>query len=398
MSISAWPSIKPSRPRSASLRASSTSRRLRKERKSSATKTIMSGPPTNSPATNSQPRSTAMMIPSSITRLVEAIWNAIAAVKFAPWRKSERASATEAYEQLEDAAPSPVATASVRGESSGRSLRISRFDTTACTTAERPKPRMSAQMTSHVIPNANENALHSSCGMSSASGKAYEEGASTASRPRRDCRRKTPPTRSSSSSTAVSASRFRATAPRAWPGVATASISPYIEASRTPSADGGHAAEKDDRGRLRMGAHRAQHQPERRSADHPGAGVEDEERAQRARPHVRQLLLVAEPPQHLVGQGPEDAGLHQDRDHHAEDDERRERRLDVVDVGEAEHEDHHAGDGREPRLEQHRRGHERRVGDACPPGGDDARRRSPDPSGDVLREHRDHLSPQGRRI
>ena len=46
-----------------------------------------------------------MMIPSSITRLVEANWKAIAAVKSAPLLKSERASATEAYEQEEEAAP-----------------------------------------------------------------------------------------------------------------------------------------------------------------------------------------------------------------------------------------------------------------------------------------------------
>jgi hypothetical protein len=37
-----------------------------------------------------------MMIPSSITRLVEANWKAIEAVKSAPLRKSERASTTEA--------------------------------------------------------------------------------------------------------------------------------------------------------------------------------------------------------------------------------------------------------------------------------------------------------------
>jgi hypothetical protein len=37
-----------------------------------------------------------MMIPSSITRLVEASSKAIAAVKFAPFRNSERASATAA--------------------------------------------------------------------------------------------------------------------------------------------------------------------------------------------------------------------------------------------------------------------------------------------------------------
>ena len=36
------------------------------------------------------------MIPSSMTRFVEANWNAIAAVKSAPLRKSERASATDA--------------------------------------------------------------------------------------------------------------------------------------------------------------------------------------------------------------------------------------------------------------------------------------------------------------
>src|SRR5205823_6471462 len=46
MSISAWPSIEPSRPFSASARASSTSRRLRKTRKRRARKTIISGPPT----------------------------------------------------------------------------------------------------------------------------------------------------------------------------------------------------------------------------------------------------------------------------------------------------------------------------------------------------------------
>ena len=36
------------------------------------------------------------MIPSSITKLVEANSNTIAAVKFAPFRNSERASATAA--------------------------------------------------------------------------------------------------------------------------------------------------------------------------------------------------------------------------------------------------------------------------------------------------------------
>src|SRR2546430_1702897 len=87
MSISAWPSIEPSRPFSASARASSTSWRFRKRRKRIARKTIISGPPTNSPSTNCQPSRSAMMIPSSITRLVEANSNAIAAVKSAPLAK-----------------------------------------------------------------------------------------------------------------------------------------------------------------------------------------------------------------------------------------------------------------------------------------------------------------------
>ena len=61
-----------------------------------------------------------MMIPSSMTRFVEAISKAIAAMKSAPLRKSDRASATAAYEHEEDAAPSAVAIASERGEESGQ--------------------------------------------------------------------------------------------------------------------------------------------------------------------------------------------------------------------------------------------------------------------------------------
>jgi hypothetical protein len=45
---------------------------------------------------NSQPISTIMMMLSSITRLVDASWNATAAVKLAPLRNTERASATAA--------------------------------------------------------------------------------------------------------------------------------------------------------------------------------------------------------------------------------------------------------------------------------------------------------------
>ena len=55
----------------------------------------------------------------------------------------------------EDAAPSPVATVSVRGESSGSSRRICCLATTACTAAERANPRISAHKTSQVMPKAN---------------------------------------------------------------------------------------------------------------------------------------------------------------------------------------------------------------------------------------------------
>src|SRR5215510_13940374 len=105
---------------------------------------IINGPPTNSASANCQPIKTIMMMPSSITRFVEANWKAIAAVKFAPLRKIDRANATAAYEQDDEAAPKPQATEIDFAESSGRSLVISRFETTACTTADKPKPRINA--------------------------------------------------------------------------------------------------------------------------------------------------------------------------------------------------------------------------------------------------------------
>ena len=73
------------------------------------------------------------MMPSSITRFVDANSNAMAAVKSAPFWKIERAIATAAYEHDDDAAPSPDATRIVRGDASGRSLAISRLETTAWT-------------------------------------------------------------------------------------------------------------------------------------------------------------------------------------------------------------------------------------------------------------------------
>ncbi len=96
MSIAACPSIEPARPRSAWARAALSNWGRRKYRNSTAMTMIMIGPPTNSPRVNCQPISRARMMPSSITRLVEAISKAIAAVKLAPLRTRERASATAA--------------------------------------------------------------------------------------------------------------------------------------------------------------------------------------------------------------------------------------------------------------------------------------------------------------
>ena len=96
MSIAAWPSIDPARPLSAWVLAASSSRWRRNRRNSSASKMIMIGPPVNSARVNCQPISRARMMPSSTTRLVEAISKAIAAVKLAPWRNSDLARATAA--------------------------------------------------------------------------------------------------------------------------------------------------------------------------------------------------------------------------------------------------------------------------------------------------------------
>ena len=96
MSIAAWPSIDPASPLSAWVLAASSSRWRRNSRNSNASKMIMIGPPVNSARVNCQPISRARMMPSSTTRLVEAISNAIAAVKLAPWRNSDLARATAA--------------------------------------------------------------------------------------------------------------------------------------------------------------------------------------------------------------------------------------------------------------------------------------------------------------
>src|SRR5437016_13203295 len=99
-----------------------------------------------------------MIMVSAATRFVDASWNAIAAVKFAPLRKIERASATAAYEQEDDTAPRAQAIASDFGESSGNNFVISLLETTACTTADKPKPRISGHKISHSMANAIQSA------------------------------------------------------------------------------------------------------------------------------------------------------------------------------------------------------------------------------------------------
>src|SRR5712691_5228523 len=158
MSIAAWPSIDPARPLSACSRAASMSRRRTKIRNATATSTIMMGPPMNSARVNCQEISSARMMPSSMTRLVLAISKTIAAVKLAPLRNRDRASATAAYEQEDDAAPRPVASASVFGLSSPSSRVIVWRRTSAWMTAARVKPRISDQVISQVIVPATPSA------------------------------------------------------------------------------------------------------------------------------------------------------------------------------------------------------------------------------------------------
>ena len=163
MSMAAWPSIEPAIPRSACARASRSSRSRSSSRNSTASSTIITGPPTNSARVNCQPISSARITPSSITRLVEAISNAIAAVKLAPWRNSDRASATAAYEHDEEAAPKPAASASVRGRSSPRRRTMVAFLTTAWITADNANPRISAQVIDQVIDQVMDSACTMAC-------------------------------------------------------------------------------------------------------------------------------------------------------------------------------------------------------------------------------------------
>ena len=89
--------------------------------------------------------------PSSTTRFVEANSKMIADVKSPPFLKIERAIATDAYEQEEEAAPRPVDMARERGELSGNNLAISFLEMTAWIMADIAKPRIRAHAISHNI-------------------------------------------------------------------------------------------------------------------------------------------------------------------------------------------------------------------------------------------------------
>ena len=74
----------------------SSSWRLTNRRSSTAIRTIITIPPTYSATVNCQPISTHRTRPSSQTRLVEANWNASAALAEAPFSNRDLAIATAA--------------------------------------------------------------------------------------------------------------------------------------------------------------------------------------------------------------------------------------------------------------------------------------------------------------
>ncbi len=89
------------------------------------------------------------MMPSSMTRFVEASSKAMAETRLAPFWKMERASATAAYEHELEAIPNKVARVRFFGESPPSAFAIAWWETTAWTTPERAKPSTSGQRISH---------------------------------------------------------------------------------------------------------------------------------------------------------------------------------------------------------------------------------------------------------
>src|SRR5919206_596547 len=84
-------------------------------RSASPIRTTTTPPPMYSASVNCHPISTQSTSPSSQTRLVEANWKTSADAADAPFWKSVFPIATAAYEQDDEAAPSPVASRSGRG-------------------------------------------------------------------------------------------------------------------------------------------------------------------------------------------------------------------------------------------------------------------------------------------
>src|SRR5436309_3262488 len=114
---------------------------------------IITIPPTYSASVNCQPISTHSTRPSSHTRFVEANWNASAVADDAPFWNRDFAIAIAAYEHDEDAAPSPVASATGFGPDPDSARSIRARGTHAWSIAEIAKPNTSAHQTSQAIKN-----------------------------------------------------------------------------------------------------------------------------------------------------------------------------------------------------------------------------------------------------
>ena len=82
---------------------------------------------------------------------VDANWNASIVVLEAPFSNSDFAIAIAAYEHEDDAAPSPVASATGRAPEPASARCTRSRGTHACTIAEIAKPNTSAHPTSHAI-------------------------------------------------------------------------------------------------------------------------------------------------------------------------------------------------------------------------------------------------------
>src|SRR6202022_932395 len=90
--------------------------------------------------------------------LVEGNSKITGLAKVAPFLNRERATATEAYEHDDDAAPRALASAAERTESWPRALTMARLEGTAATTADSTKPSESGQRTCQNMSKAKRRA------------------------------------------------------------------------------------------------------------------------------------------------------------------------------------------------------------------------------------------------